>query len=230
MRRVFFFVLLALLGWSASGQEEPAPEALSDPVAALNEGNRLFRNGQLERAVEVYRQGWEPENPHPTLVYNLGTALHHLGHLPEAVLWYRRAADSNDPWLEENLWLARRSLGSQALPPGGVAGTLAGHGALLRWSAVALAWIGLLAFLAWREMPKWLLLTAFLATAVLYGTAWGLEKWGPEPAVLLVDCASPAGELPAGSEAWVKHQGDGAFRVVGTEATCPPEAVGLVRP
>jgi len=132
--------------------EEPAA---TDPLAALNEGNRLYRNGQLEAAVEAYRAGYSPAAPNLTLAYNLGTALHHLGRLPEAILWYRRAGDSADPWLAENLALAHRTLGTRALPPGGLTGVLAPRADVLRWLAVLGAWGAAVAVVARRKLTLW---------------------------------------------------------------------------
>lgn len=207
-----------------------AEEAATDPLAALNEGNRLFRNGELEAAVEAYRAGYSPDAPNPTLAYNLGTALHHLGRLPEAILWYRRAGDSDDPWLAENLWLARRSLGTRALPAGGLVGVLAPRPDVLRWLAVLCAWGAAAAVVARRKLPLWTAAAAFAACVALYGGGAALERWGPRPAVLLETCRTSAGELPAGTEAWVRRQDDGSFKVATAEAVCPAESVALVDP
>lgn len=219
-------IVLVLTAWAAfAGEGAPA-----DPHSALTEGNRLFRNGQVEAAVEAYRAGYSPDSPHPTLAYNLGTALHHLDRLPEAILWYRRAGDSNDPWLAENLWLARRNLGTQALPPAGPAGALRPHADVLRWLAVLVAWGALAALVARPKLPPWTLAAAFVAGGALYGAAGSLERWGPRPAVLLEDCRFPAGELPAGTEAWVRPQDDGSFKIAGSGAVCPADSVALVDP
>ena len=85
-----------------------------DPQAALREGNRLFRDGQIEAAVTVYLEGYVPPAPHPTLLYNLGTALHHLDRLPEAVLWYRRAAAAGD---RSRAWRAAGAAGATRQRP-----------------------------------------------------------------------------------------------------------------
>ncbi len=201
-----------------------------DPETALDDGNRLFRSGRIEAAVEVYRRGVSPRSPHPTLVYNLGTALHHLGRLPEAVLWYRRAAGSEDPWLEENLWLARRRLGSQVLPPVGLLGVLARQVDALRLAAISVAWATLLALITIRRFPLWGLVASALLAGALYGAGAGVERWGPRPAVLVADCISAAGEFPAGTEAWVRPLADGRFRVSGSAAVCDRETVALVFP
>lgn len=201
-----------------------------DSQAALNEGNRLFRDGRLEEAVTAYRAGYSPDAPHPTLLYNLGTALHHLDRLPEAILWYRRAAGSDDPWLEENLWLARRSLGSQVLPAGGTIGWLGRHTGALRLVAIALAWLTLLLVLASPRMPSWALIAVSLSTFALYGGAVAIDRWGPRPAVILGDCFTAAGDLPAGTEAWVRRRA-GGWMISGSEkVVCPQEAVELVFP
>lgn len=236
-------LLLVLAGFPAlSGQEsaetagaaeavEPAetPEAV-DPLAALAEGNRLFRNGQIEAAAEAYRAGWTPQVSDPTLLYNLGTAYHHLGRLPEAILWYRRAAASGDPWLEDNLRLARGSLGSRALPLRGLLGVLARHAAALRWLAIVLSGAALVVALIGSRLPFWVLGALLLFGAALYGSAVAVERWGPRPAVLLADCETEAGELPAGTEAWVRRRDDGSYGVEGAGVVCPAEAVGLIFP
>jgi tetratricopeptide (TPR) repeat protein len=223
VRPILPLLLAAAAAAALTGIAEDA-----DPLAALNEGNRLFRNGQLEAAVDAYRAGYSPDAPHPTLAYNLGTALHHLDRLPEAILWYRRAGDSDDPWVAENLWLARRSLGTQALPPGGLAGVLAPRADLLRWLAVLCAWGAAAMVVARRELPLWAAAVALAACVALYGTAVAVERWGPRPAVLLAACATSAGELPAGTEAWVRRQDDGGFKVTAADAVCPAAAVALV--
>ncbi len=218
---------LAVPGGGGSDPRSP------DPETALDDGNRLFKSGRIEAAVEVYRRGYVPRVPrvpHPTLAYNLGTALHHLGRLPEAVLWYRRAGGSGDPWLEENLWLARRRLGSQVLPPVGPLGSLARQVDALRLAAIAAAWATFLALIAVRRFPLWGFLTSALLAGALYGAAAGVERWGPRPAVLVADCTSAAGEFPAGTEAWVRPLADGRFRVSGSAAVCDRETVELVFP
>lgn len=216
---------LALVTFVVIGQD-----GSTDPVAALNEGNRLFRSGQLQEAAQAYEGGYAAEAPHPTLIYNLGTTLHHLDRLPEAILWYRRGGASQDPWLQENLWLARRSLGSQTLPPGGLFGHLTENAWLLRTAGVVLAWLTLAVFLVVPRLPWWSLASLACLTVLLYGGAWGLERWGPAPAVLLQDCSTPAGDLPAGTEVWVQQAGD-AWRLSGSRVSfCPLGHAELVHP
>ena len=217
---------IALLALAATAQPDRVETA-----EALAEGNRLFREGQLEQAAETYRRGYSPVAPHPTLVYNLGATLHQLDRLPEAILWYRRAPSSTDPWLEENLWLARRSLGSQVLPPAGFLGTLSSQHRVLQWVAVGLAWLTLGALLfvptTVGRWPVWVL--AGLAIA-LFASAEALERWGPQPAILLTDCTTAAGDLPAGTEAWVRPSPGGDWQISGTQGVCPAESVAPVFP
>ena len=214
------FVALVVVGQDGS----------SDPVAALTEGNRLFRSGQLQEAAEAYERGFSMQSPHPTLVYNLGTTMHHLDRLPEAILWYRRGGESQDPWLQENLWLARRSLGSQTLPPGGALGHLTENAWLLKTSGIVLAWLTLAIYLVVPRLPWWSLASLACLILLLYGGAWGLERWGPAPAVLLQDCSTPAGDLPAGTEVWVQRAGD-AWKLSGSRSSfCPLANAELVRP
>lgn len=200
-----------------------------DPEAALAEGNELATAGELEQAVAAYRAGYDPQRPHPTLVYNLGTALHRLDRLPEAVLWYRRGPVSDDPWLQENLWLARRSLGSQQLPSGAF-GRLAAHAELLSYAGIALAWLFLFLAIFGERWSRRLPAAVALLALLLYAFAFGLHRWGPRPAVLLSDCASAGTELPAGTEAWVRPAGDGWHVSGSRDTSCPSESVALVIP
>lgn len=212
-----------LLGAGEPGRGE------TDVLRALTDGNDLVAADELEQAAAVYRSGYDPERPHPTLVYNLGTVLHRLDRLPEAVLWYRRGPQSEDPWLQENLWLARRSLGSQQLP-GGTFGALSAQSDRLALAGLAIAWLFLFLVSFSDRLPRRLPAATGLLALLLYLSAFGLHRWGPRPAVLLVDCESAGVELPAGTEAWVQPR-DGAWQVAGaSHAICPAESVGLVAP
>jgi tetratricopeptide (TPR) repeat protein len=232
MRRPGLVLLLILAGNLAAGGAVGAAADRDDPPldarAALLEGNRHFRDGRLEAAVETYRRGVREGELDPVLAYNLGTALHRLGRLPEAVLWYRRAqaAGSPDPWLDENLERARADLGTvRRGPPPALAPAL-----LYPWLpgalATVLAWASLLTALL--APPRWrraagLLLAAALAT---WGGAFALRRLGPKPAVLLTACG-PA--LPAGSEVWGLREPSGDFRLSGGEI-CPGDAVAPLAP
>ncbi len=202
-----------------------------DPMAALGEGNRLFRDGRLEEAASAYADGYQADSAHPTLVYNLGTTLHHLDRLPEAILWYRRAGDSDDAWLHDNLWLARRTLGSQRLHAGGIDGLLARHNRLLAYAGIVLAWVTLGLFLLGDRLTTWVWIIAAILAITCYGTSMAANRWASQPAVLMQDCHSEAGELPAGTEAWVRRQADGQWRVAADASPlCPPDSVALVSP
>lgn len=210
----------------------PVVTAAEDPSqTAVLEGNQLFRNGQVEEAVEVYRAGYAPERPHPTLLYNLGTALHHLDRLPEAILWYRRAAESDDPWLQENLWLARRSLGSQTLPPTGFLGWLSRNPRAPILAAVLVSWLTLLLVALRPRAAIWLAATGGILAVALLASRVAVEHWGLYPAVVLEDCSTELGDLPAGTEAWVRRGAEGGWIVSGAGATrCPADSLALVDP
>ncbi len=205
--------------------------AATDPMIALGEGNRLFRDGRLEEAAAAYEAGYRADAAHPTLVYNLGTTLHHLDRLPEAILWYRRAGDSDDAWMHDNLWLARRTLGSQRLPAGGVDGLLVRYGSHLAYAGIVLAWLTLGLIVLGERVPTWTWVLAALLAVACFGTSMGASRWASQPAVLMQDCRTEVGELPAGTEAWVRRQPDGQWRIA-AESTplCPPDSVALVYP
>ncbi|MEL7060683.1 MAG: hypothetical protein AAGN46_11710 [Acidobacteriota bacterium] len=198
-----------------------------DALGALAAGNDLVEAGELERAIEVYRSGWSPRRQHPTLAYNLGTTLHLSDRLPEAILWYRRA-DADDPWVEENLWLARRSLGSRRIATGGPWAPVAAQAGTLSNVGIGLAWLALLGLAFERRLPRATWLALALGAILTFGAARALERWGPRPAVLLATCRSPAGDLPAGTE--VEARWDGTWRVAGETFECPDQAVEPIDP
>lgn len=223
-------VLLALLALGACG-ETPSAETRT----ALEDGNRLFRSGQLESALETYRAGWNPRRPNAQLAYNLATTAHHLDRLPEAVLWYRRAlaADPGDRWLAENLALAREQLATAPTPPPGPLARLGRHRPGLLAVAAGLAWLALGLLLAgprrWAD-------GCGLAALVLLLAGLAIPHLAPVPAVVLEDCGT-AGPR-AGEEVWVPPSADpeaepgGAVSVLtaGRESRCPASALALVRP
>jgi len=210
---------------------------------ALTRGNRLARRGELEAAVDAYAgglgagSGAVETDGDAALAYNLGTTYHRLGRLPEALLWYRRAAAAgSDPWLRENLDLARAELSAARFPPAGVVGRLASHPAVTRAAAALFAWAAMVLYLARRRLqrraPEALADGAWAAAALLALAAWtagaALTAWGPRPAVLLDACG---GELTEGSEVWVVPAGDDGWTVSGakTGLICPVASVGLVQ-
>lgn len=230
--RLCLLVLLVLLGLPLAGG--PAAAA-PDPLAALAAGNEAAAAGKTEEAARAYLEGYDPAAVHPTLAYNLGSTLHQLGRLPEAILWYRRAAGESagapggDPWLEDNLLLARRTLGSQTAGHPDFWAELRKNAPLLNGAAIAVAWAGaaLALFLPRRRGLAAIGLAAGLG---LFAVAWLSYSRGAREAVLLSDCATGAGNLPAGSELWVVPEG-AAYRIAGSrDASCPAASLALIRP
>jgi tetratricopeptide (TPR) repeat protein len=223
--------LAALLG--AAPRDPFAVVDTSQPAAALEEGNRLFREGDLEEAMVAYAAGHGRENSDldPLLAYNLGAAAHHLGRLPEALLWYRRAeaGGSEDPWLRDNLELVRRDLG---VPPEGVSSTWGFWVEKSRWislAGVALAW-GTLGLLLFRRRPRLRLAApAALLSCAVFAAGLLLELRGPRAAVLLEGCPPGEAGLTPGTEVWVLADGEG-WRILGDgrRLRCPASAVGIV--
>jgi tetratricopeptide (TPR) repeat protein len=226
----------SLGGWLGGGGETAVQRD------ALARGNRLARRGELEAAVDAYSGALGDADGAPldagdaALAYNLGTTYHRLGRLPEALLWYRRAAAAgSDPWLRENLELARAELAAARFPPAGLTGRLAAHPAAVRAAAVLLAWVAMILFLLRRRLDRRLpeaaaegaWAAAALLALVVWGTGAALAAWGPRPAVLLDACG---GELTEGSEVWVSPAGEDGWAVAGaaTGLVCPDASVGLV--
>lgn len=225
MKAGLFLVLLLVLAGMA-----PDP---TDPDVALREGNRLFEEGELEEAMSVYAAGYGRSAPEldPLLAYNLGTTAHHLGRLPEALLWYRRAeaAAHRDPWLQDNLKILERSLGVADGPAPGWGGWAeAGRG--LSMAGILLAWAALALLAAGRRGRPRLLVSVALLSCAAFGGGFLLERKGPRPAVLLESCPAGTGGLPAGTEILVLPDGQG-WRVLGRgDLRCPDPTVGLVEP
>lgn len=206
---------------------------------ALREGNRRFRQGDLEAAFKTYEAGYGGDDP--VLAYNLGTTAHHLGRVPEAVLWYRRsAADAGgnvDRWLAQNLESARRALEAPRLPPPAPWGFLEAYRHPVAWIAVGLAWItvGLLLVARRRGSRSPVHLADGIGSLafLLFLIAVFSGAFAPTPAVLLEPCGSGEDRLVAGSEVWGRADPDGSFRIVrsdGSELACPEDSVGRVRP
>lgn len=221
---------LLLLLASGSALACPAAPPADPPIAALKEGNRLHRQGDLTRAMEVYEAAYDPRAPDPLLAYNLGTTAHQLDRLPEAVLWYRRAATAlgSDPWVEGNLSLARRALGAPVLPPPRLFAWWRARRDLLRGAGIVLAWAALLT-LALRPRGRRVWPVALAVAALAAYAAGALPRWlGPRPAVLLAACPGPDRPLPAGTEVWLRGR-PGAWTIAGAPGVaCPEGAIALV--
>ena len=209
----------AVLFGGAAGlrAEEPARRP-TDAATALRTGNRLFRQGDAAGAVAAYqRAGEEALTDDPVLAYNLATALQRLGRLPEAVLWYRRAARGlgDDPWLHDNLEQARAALAAPRIgPPPSFAlvllhpWLLPGAAALAAWSALVLQARAPRPFTGPGLRSKRRRTAAAGTLLVLGALLWVahglLPRIGPRPAVLLAPCGEA---LPAGSEVWARPAG-----------------------
>jgi tetratricopeptide (TPR) repeat protein len=225
-RQLLFWLLLPLL------LAAPQTHAQADPLAALAAGNQAVLAGDLEAAALAYQSGYDPDALHPTLAYNLGTTLHQLERLPEAILWYRRASaagKSSDPWLEDNLLLARRTLGSQHAGQPGFWVELRRNAGLLTGLALLFSWLGAITLLL-APRRRALAAAGLIVAAALQSCAWLTFDLAAKEAVLLRDCTTSAGILPAGSELWVLEDGPG-FRIAGSrDASCPAEALELIHP
>lgn len=223
--------LLLLLPGSALRSQEPTP---LEPQDALRLGNRAYRDGRLEQALELYTAGYRPGRR--LLAYNAGTTAHHLDRLPLALLWYRRAAreSDDDAWLRANRELVREQLAAPRHPPPGSWATLLPAAPWLTWLGVACAWLGLL--IAWRRwgssriarLPEIVLALAGL----LLAAGWMLPRRAPRPLVLTAPCDDAKGSLPAGAETWGRPAADDstAYELTTPDGPlrCPASGVGEV--
>ncbi len=78
----------------------------------VERGNRLFRDGRYEEAVQAYRAALEDGTDTPVLHYNLGTALLRLGRYDEAEAELRAALKAVEPATREDVYY---NLGSRFL-------------------------------------------------------------------------------------------------------------------
>jgi len=206
--------------------------AQSEQIVALREGNRLFREGRVEEAYDTYLEGFDAAAPHPVLSYNLGAAAHRLNRLPEAILWYRRAALVNpgDPWLQENLESARATLGLQPYPAPGLASAVSRHARTLYYLAALIAWVGAALWMARSRSRLRPTLTLLAVALTVYGAAVLAGRWTPIAAIVTEECTGRSGDLPAGSEVWIARNTGGRVEIAagGLQITCPSEAVSPV--
>ena len=227
-RKTLILPLVVLAGLAAVGAAEPQ----TDQIDSLREGNRLYREGRLEEAYLAYLNGYRPEAPHPILTYNVATTSHHLGDLPEAILWYRRTENVNpgDPWLRENLEHARASLGLQPYPAPGATGLLASHRHTLLYLAAALAWIGVGLWIARPRRSARAAMALVVSGVLLYTITYLAGVAAPRAAVVTEACSGDHGDLPAGSEVWVIDEDAESYEIAAGAARihCPQAAVILV--
>ncbi len=96
--------------------------AQSAPVAAFNEGNEHYRQGQYTQARDQYLEVVAAGVADPQVFYNLGNACFKAGRLGEAVLWYHRALRlaPRDPDIRANLGMAEALRLDQTHAVGGV--------------------------------------------------------------------------------------------------------------
>lgn len=220
----------------ATESEQDPPERAARSVRdTLEEGNRLFRTGRLEEALAAYRTGWDPAHPDPVLAYNLGTTAHHLGRLPEAVLWYRRALDADgggadDLWLQENLQRARDRLGALHLPPPDFSTRFSRYRTPLWILGALAAWVALGLLLSGRHTARRAADALLVFTVLAMAAALLVPRLAARPAVVLEPCGD--GALPAGTEVWIRPAEDGQISVDTPDGPvlCPAGAIESVRP
>jgi Ca-activated chloride channel homolog len=94
----------------------------------LERGNRLYREGRYEEAVEAYRRALDSGRPSTQLHYNLGTALLALGNYPEAEQHLQAALRDVNPELRHRAYY---NLGNRFLEEGRGVSDLQQQGRLL---------------------------------------------------------------------------------------------------
>ena len=94
---VFFLLVFAL------------SSAQSDVASYYNEGNKAYRDGKFDEALENYLKAVELGGCDSKLFFNIGNAYFRLGKIGKAILWYERARllSPNDPDILKNLNFAR---------------------------------------------------------------------------------------------------------------------------
>lgn len=83
---------------------------LADEIALrFEQANQFYRNGEYERAAELYEEILSHDHESPELYYNLGNAYYKLNNLAAAILNYERAKRlaPHDEDIDHNLHLAQ---------------------------------------------------------------------------------------------------------------------------
>ncbi len=113
MRNVLIWSLLVL---ACLGAAVPAP----GQEAFFEEGNRLYQEGEYERALESYLRIVDAGLESGALYYNIGNSYFKLGELGSAILYYERAQRllPRDADIRANLQLARSLTADEVTPLG----------------------------------------------------------------------------------------------------------------
>jgi hypothetical protein len=155
----------------------------------MAEGNRAYTDGEIERAVELYRQALDRGADDADLHFNLGNAHARRGELGEAVAAYLRALRRNprDRDAKANLaWVRSQirdlELSGEGLPPGvAQLSAVARYLSVNHWSLVlvVLTWLAgaLLGWGWWRGGVDDKLRRVLLALAALLVVVAGLTGW-----------------------------------------------------
>jgi hypothetical protein len=72
--------------WSAAAAAQYSEEAIATYQAAVTEYNA----GNLERAIELFRESFEVHHGHPNALYNIGECYERLGNFEQAVAYYEQ--------------------------------------------------------------------------------------------------------------------------------------------
>jgi len=85
------------------------PAVAETPARKVTEANRLFRDGELERALELYHEAQQQLEDSSPVDYNIGNVLYRQGEYERALEEYRRALAADDPELARQ---ARYNMGN----------------------------------------------------------------------------------------------------------------------
>ncbi len=207
--------LLALVLWTCAAQG----------ADDFEQGNTAYAEGKLNSAINHYEALIKANQVSPALYFNLGNAYFKMGHLGQAIAYYRKAQElaPRDSDIANNLQMARAKASANApfrLP------WWQGWTHILSlnewtWAAMAVGWglIALLSIRLWLAAPKPGLHRAIRWLAVVFallGTGFGIrlaEYYGPAPAVIIakevsvrygpLDDARSFYNLPDGAEVQV---------------------------
>ncbi len=85
--------------------------AFSQATEKFESANELYRNGEFQKAIEIYQSIVEEGRVSSNLYFNLGNAFFKNNQLAEAILFYERALKLNpgDGEVRQNLNIARKS-------------------------------------------------------------------------------------------------------------------------
>lgn len=149
-RLAIWLTLLAAAALTDGAQAQPMPAPGADPARLLAEGNQAYTEGDVDTALDRYREALELGAADADLYFNLGNTYARRGELGRAVVSYLRAErlDPRDGDIDRNLAWVRSHIQDLELDSGELPLFIGEFVALVHWFTLD-EWSWLLVLLVW---------------------------------------------------------------------------------